>query len=42
MTTPFEKVAAAESGVTPIRNALEKPPMKSLAPPPFVNASEYP
>jgi hypothetical protein len=26
MTTPFEKVATTESGVTPSRNTFEKPP----------------
>jgi hypothetical protein len=38
MTTPFENVAAVESGVTPRRNAFEKPPTKSLSPPPPVKA----
>ena len=33
MLTPTEKVAAFESGVTPDRNALEKPPTNEVEPP---------
>ena len=35
-------MAAVDSGVTPIRNAFENPPTKSLRLPPLVNAREYP
>ena len=33
ITTPLEKVATVDSGVTPIRKILEKPPTKLLAAP---------
>jgi hypothetical protein len=33
MFAPTEKVAAFESGVTPARNALEKPPIRAVEPP---------
>ena len=33
MFAPTEKVAAFESGVTPERKALEKPPTKAVEPP---------
>ena len=33
MFAPTEKVAALESGVTPARNALEKPPTNAVEPP---------
>ncbi len=39
MATPLENVAARESGVIPLRNALERPPKKGLPP---VNATLYP
>ncbi len=37
ITTPFEKVAATESGVMPFRKALSRPPKKAL---PSVKATE--